>query len=126
MIDPTDLRSEREIRWMENPEKFEYVRERLAVAGTRSGPVPWSSRSQGAGRKVGEAVLSPDASSFAPGKFERRVFVVCDRDRSKARRGEYDPGTAPMEGVDPQTVEPGRPGEQTRRAWGEQTQGTPA
>jgi hypothetical protein len=118
MIDATDIQHEDEIRWIEDPSQFEYVRERLAVAGTRTRPVPWSSKAQGAGRKVGEAVLSDSASSFSPGKFERRVFVVCDRDRSEPGQDEYDKGTAPMEGVDPSTVEPGKPGEQTSRAWG--------
>ena len=66
------------------------------------------------------AALDPDAPSFSPGKFWRRVFVVCEHDRSEtddAEPGPYDEGTAPVEGIDPLSVEPGVSGKQTERAW---------
>lgn len=111
------LEHETKIHWMESPDQFDYVRERMAVAGTRTRPVPWEGKSQGAGKMVGYAILDPDAPSYAPGKFWRRVFVVCEHDRSAAENGPYDDGTAPVEGVDPSTVEPGVPGQGTERAW---------
>lgn len=111
------LDHEESIRWLEDPDQFEYVRERWAVAPRRRSSVPWEGQAQGAGRKVGEAVLSGSASSFSPGKFRRRVFVVCDHDRSEGE-ATYDVG-APFEGVDPSTIEPGKLGEQTPRARGE-------
>jgi hypothetical protein len=78
--------------------------------------VPWDADWQGAGRKVGEAVLETGAPSHAPGVFYRRVFILCDHDRSEPGPGPYDEGTAPFEGVDPSTVAPGQRGEQTERA----------
>ncbi len=113
------LEHEAEIHWTEPPDRFEYVRERWAIAGTRTRPVPWEGKDQGAGRMVGYAILDRDAPSYSPGKFWRRVFVVCEHDRSESgsEPGPYDEGTTPVEGVDPLSVEPGEPGEQTERAW---------
>ena len=114
------LEHEKEIRWMEDPDRFDYVRERWATAGTRTKPVPWEGKSQGEGRMVGYAILGPDAPSYSPGKFFRRVFVVCDHDRSETHdteRGPYDEGTAPIEGIDPDSVAPGVSGEQSGDVW---------
>jgi len=112
------LEHEAEIRWTEDPSSLDYVRERWGTAGTRTKPVPWSSKAQGAGRKVGEAVLERDAPNVSPGRFRRRVFVICEHDRDEPGAGPYDAGTAPAEGVDPSTIEPGSPGKQNARAWG--------
>ena len=122
MLEPSEhtLEHESEIRWLEDPESLSYVREVWATAGTRTRSVPWSSKSQGAGRKVGEAVLDTDAPNVGPGRFRRRVFVVCDHDRDGADAGPYDEGTAPIQGISPATVEPGKLGKQTAEAWGQQ------
>jgi hypothetical protein len=112
------LDHEAEIHWMEDPSQFDYLRERWATAGTRARPVPWEGKSQGAGRMVGYAILDREAPSYSPGKFWRRVWVVCEHDRDEPGAGPYDAGTAPAEGVDPRTIEPGSPGKQNRRAWG--------
>jgi len=113
------LNHESEIHWTESPDQFDYVRERMATAGTRGRPVPWEGKSQGAGRMVGYAILDDDAPSVSAGRFRRRVFVVCEHDRSEPGEGPYDDGSAPVQGIDPSTVEPGVPGTQTPQARGE-------
>jgi hypothetical protein len=113
------LEHEAEIRWTEDPSTLDYVRELWAYAGTRTKSVPWDSKDQGAGRKVGEAVLERDAPNVSPGRFKRRVFVICEHDRDGADAGPYDDRTAPHEGINPATVAPGVKGKQDARAWGE-------
>ncbi|MFD2623268.1 DUF6009 family protein [Streptomyces chumphonensis] len=103
------------IVWMEDIGSFDYVRQSVELSvATRRRPVPW----RGAGRRVGYAVLRPDApSGDVPGKFVRRIFWVKDHDRSEEPNGTYS-RSAPSEAVDPRTVSPGVWGELTQRAWG--------
>jgi hypothetical protein len=108
----TDYPGEESIVWEQDPATLPYVRETLAYAGTRQRPVRW----RGPGRRVGYAVPRADARSGHPGTFTRRVFWVKPYDRSEAPDGIYRTG-CPSEGVDPLTVAPGVPGEQTARAW---------
>ncbi|WTC17131.1 DUF6009 family protein [Streptomyces cellulosae] len=109
------LEYEDDIVWTEDIERFEYVRQSVELsAGTRRRPVPW----RGTGRRVGYAVLCPDApSGDVPGNFVRRVFWVKEYDRSEQPNGTYR-HSAPSEAVDPRTVAPGVWGKLTERAWG--------
>ena len=108
-----DHREER-IVWDEDVDVLDYVRETVALAGTRGRPVPW----RGEGRRVGYAVLAPDAeNNGSPGRFLRRVFFLKDYDRDSDPGGTYSHG-APSEAVDPRTVAPGVPGKLTEAAWG--------
>jgi len=103
-----------EIVWERDPEAMEYVREKYRYAGTRQRPVP---KKGIAGERVGYTVLADDAPNVYPGQFRRRYFFLKDHDRPQG--GDvYETGT-PAEGVDPLTVEPGKPGEKTPRARGE-------
>ncbi|MGW1595410.1 DUF6009 family protein [Streptomyces sp. NPDC002343] len=112
---PEALEHEDGIVWTEDVEAFDYVRQSVEPSvSTRRNPVPW----RGSGRRVGYAVLRPDApSGVVPGKFVRRVFWVKEHDRSEQPNGTYK-RTAPSEAVDPRTVAPGVWGELTERAWG--------
>jgi hypothetical protein len=60
------------------------------------------------GRRVGYAVLRPDAphDPQLPGNFTRRVFFLKDHDRDSDPDGVYSYG-APAEAVDPRTITPG-------------------
>ncbi len=108
-----DHREER-IVWEEDIDGLDYVRETVATAGTRQRPVPW----YGDGRRVGYAVLAPDAENDgSPGSFLRRVFFLKDYDRDSDPGGVYG-RSAPSEAVDPRTVTPGVPGRLTDVAWG--------
>ncbi|MDL2077845.1 DUF6009 family protein [Streptomyces sp. GXMU-J15] len=112
---PKALEHEDGIVWTEDVEAFDYVRQSVELsASTRRNPVAW----RGNGRRVGYAVLRPDApSGGVPGKFVRRVFWVKEHDRSEQPDGMYK-RAAPSEAVDPRTVAPGVWGELTERAWG--------
>lgn len=110
-----ELRHEDGIVWLEDIERFDYVREHVVTsAATRRRPIPWD----GPGRRVGYSVLAAKApNNGQPGMFTRRIFWVKDYDRSEDPGGIYKTGT-PSEGVDPRTVQPGVPGQLTDRAWG--------
>ncbi|MCC5031885.1 DUF6009 family protein [Streptomyces sp. WAC 00631] len=112
---PKALEHEDGIVWTEDVGAFDYVRQSVELSvSTRRKPVPW----RGHGRRVGYAVLRPDApSGDVPGKFVRRVFWVKEHDRSEQPNGMYK-RSAPSEAVDPRTVAPGVWGELTERAWG--------
>jgi len=90
------------------PPDFRYVRERLVTRSRRAGKI----QEMGfAGLIVGWTELSPDAEPVAKHEFIRRLFLV---------RVDIDPypfDGAPFEAVDPLTVEPGKPGRITDRAW---------
>ncbi|WP_319214663.1 MULTISPECIES: DUF6009 family protein [unclassified Streptomyces] len=103
------------IVWTEDVEGFDYVRQSVELSvSTRRGPVAW----RGTGRRVGYAVLRPDApSGDVPRQFVRRVFWVKEYDRSEQPNGTYA-DSAPSEAVDPRTIAPGVWGELTERAWG--------
>ncbi|MEU6662286.1 DUF6009 family protein [Streptomyces sp. NPDC046821] len=109
------LEHEDGIVWTEDAERMDYVRQSVDLfATTRRKPVAWN----GSGRRVGYAVLNPDApSGDEPGRFARRVFWVKNYDRSEQPKGTYR-DHAPSEAVDPRTVAPGVWGELTERAWG--------
>jgi hypothetical protein len=115
ILSETNLEHELKIVWeIDDPMALPYVRETLVRAGTRQRGVPWRKQ----GRRIGYAVLTPTAPSLRPGTFPRRLFFLKPYDRSEKPEGTYSKG-APMEGVDPRTIEPGKPGEQNARAWGE-------
>ncbi|MEV5583871.1 DUF6009 family protein [Streptomyces parvus] len=109
------LEHEEQIVWTEEVEEYDYVRQSVdRSSSTRRRPVAWT----GAGRRVGYAVLKPNApSGDMPGRSIRRVFWVKEHDRSEQPNGTYKT-TAPSEAVDPRTVAPGVWGELTERAWG--------
>ena len=103
---------EASIHWDEDPKKHEYVRQVWLRAGTRQRPVK-----QPSGRRVGYAILRPDAPSDSPRSFYRRCFYVMGHDRSLDPEGAYTL-SCPVEAVDPLTVRPGVAGIQNARAWG--------
>lgn len=97
------LSSEQSIIWEEDIDRLDYVREIELPAATRQRPVPW----RGEGRRVGYAVLRPDArNSGSPGTFNRRVFFLKDYDRDTEPAGIYEIGE-PAEAIDPRLVRPG-------------------
>lgn len=110
MIDTRLLRWEKRIVWLRPVETLpRYVRERLATGEPRRVGI---SRRRHPGI-VGYAELRADAPNEGfPGSFARRVFWLADHDP-------YERWGAPIEAVDPRTVEPGVPGLLTDRAWGE-------
>lgn len=118
-LEPSELKHEAEIVWLEDVTQHRYVREKLdGFCHTRQGRPRVSANE----RLVGYAVLAGDAPSWYRRCFYRRVFVVRlpTTDHTGARHpGDPYPGCgAPCEGVDPLTVKPGVPGEQNDRAWG--------
>lgn len=114
--DPDDIRHEAGIVWLEDIDRFDYVREYIdTTAGTRCRPLPW----RGLGRRVGYSLLAEAApNNGTPGYFTRRLFWINDHDRSEQPGGVYAVGV-PVEAVDPRTVRPGVYGELTDRARGQ-------
>lgn len=126
------LKDEEGIVWLESPERFDYVRERLyTLCRCRRRPPGRNSVCWDGGRIVGFAVLKAEAESDDCGYFSRRVFWISPFDRSEdksrfvppqhARPG-YPTGVyrtgCPSDAVDPRTVAPRIPGRQTERAIG--------
>ena len=110
---PEDLIHEEKIVWLDDIEKFDYVRESLFVFGTRRRPIRYRGF-----KTVGYSVLKKDAPNCGHrGEFFRRVFWVKSYDRSESADDVYSLG-GPTEAVDPRTVIPGVPGTITNRAWG--------
>jgi hypothetical protein len=114
-LDSEKIEHEARIVWEKPVGRFEYVRQRLAICGTRTKGVPFA----GKGERVGYAILEPGAPRIRKGTWERRVFFVRSYDRSEYPRPQGGPyeETAPHEAVDPRTVGPGELGELTDRAW---------
>ncbi|MGA5036185.1 DUF6009 family protein [Streptomyces capoamus] len=84
---PRPLEHEDGIVWTEDVEAFDYVLQSVELSvSTRRNPVPW----RGNRRRVGSAMLRPDASNgVVPGQFLRRVFWVKEHDRSEQPNGMY-------------------------------------
>jgi len=110
-----NLLYEAEIVWEEDPSDFDYVRSFELTTNGRKRIAKWTVE----GRRVGYAVLRPDAPHDPgfPGRFTRRVFFLKAHDRDSAPAGVYS-YTTPCEAVDPRTVSPGEPAWLTPRAWG--------
>ena len=107
------LHNEDRIVWLEDIEKFDYVRMKFAVLSRRKGrPSNWSYGD----RLVGYAEWRTDAKPYMPRWIERRVFWLQNHDRDSGNKC-YTIG-APTEAVDPRTVTPGVIGYVTKRAWG--------
>ncbi|MET9615695.1 DUF6009 family protein [Kitasatospora indigofera] len=114
LIDPSELQHEIEIRWLEDPEKLDYVRQVLDRLSSRKGRPPYHRD----GRMVGYAILGPEAkASPASGTWRRRVFWLAPHDRDQQPAGVYAFG-APSEAVDPSTIAPTVKGEKTERSQG--------
>jgi hypothetical protein len=114
LIDPAALAHEIEIRWLEDPDQLDYVRQSLERLSSRKGRPPYHRD----GRMVGYAVLGPGApASRASGTFRRRVFWLLPHDRDQHPDGLYASG-APSEAVDPRTVAPTVKGDKTERSQG--------
>jgi hypothetical protein len=110
------LESEHSIEWLEDIEKLDYVREAVVLHRTRAGPIRKGFFRPG--KIVGYSKLKKDARSYA-GYFHRRVFWLSKGDRTpESPGGAYSPTGAPCEGVDPRTVEAGKSGRLTEKAWG--------
>jgi len=111
MTGTPQLEDEVRIVWkFEDLSQFDYVRESTRRVGTRQRPV-----TAPAGELVGYAQLAETAErSGRAGVFFRRVFWLKPHDRHFEPGGVYA-NSNPSEAVDPRTVEPGRPGQQTDR-----------
>ncbi|MGW4895847.1 DUF6009 family protein [Kitasatospora sp. NPDC004240] len=114
LIDPADLAHETEIRWLEDFEQLDYVRQSLERLNSRKGKPPYHRD----GRMIGYAILGPGApASRASGTFRRRVFWLLPHDRDQQPDGLYATGS-PSEAVDPRTIRPKIKGEKTERSQG--------
>jgi len=113
-MDASALAGEERIIWLADIEDLDYVRQTIFLTHRRRGkPAGWR-----IGRLIGYAELRRDAPNDGTGYvFARRVFYLMAGDRDGEPAGTYRT-TAPMEAVDPRTVQPGAPGELTERAWG--------
>lgn len=114
-----DISSEEAIVWLDNLERYDYVRESLDCwTPRRRGRIRWP-----LGRLIGYTELRRDAAPWmpaddiGPAAFVRRVFWVKEHDRSEQPDGIYAVG-CPVEAVDPRTVTPGVLGDKTTRTWG--------
>ncbi|WP_440073278.1 DUF6009 family protein [Streptosporangium sp. OZ121] len=114
LITPADLTHEIEIKWLEDIEPLDYVRQTLdRLPSRRSKPAYHRD-----GRMVGYAILDKDAkSSPASGTFRRRVFWLLPHDRDLQPEGTYATG-APSEAIDPRTLAPKLVGYKTERSEG--------
>jgi hypothetical protein len=100
---------ELEVVWEEDIAELDYVRETAVAASGRRRIAKW----RGEGRRVGYALLKPDAPCDRAedgrplrGTFTRRVFFLKDHDRDSEPNGVYERG-CPAEAVDPRAVHAG-------------------
>ncbi|MET7511805.1 DUF6009 family protein [Streptomyces albidoflavus] len=115
LLHESQLVHESTLVWLEDPDKFDYVRQALDKTGRRTGK-PRYARD---GRMVGYAELDREAdASPDSGLFQRRTFFLLPHDRPDDPEGPYEVG-APGEAVDPRTLQPKRVGEKTPRSQGE-------
>ena len=99
--------------WVESIDRFDYVRERIALRGRRRGP---QTTDLGGIRVVGYTELRADAPS-CPGLsrwFLRRYFTLKPHDRDSDPDGGYK-DNSPVEAIDPRTVAVGVMGVVTPR-----------
>lgn len=101
-----NLQYEEEIVWLEDPERFTFVRVLRTTAPYRQRGIRWSSLGI-AGELVGYATLTKGAPSRQSGYFERRLFYIHPEERPE--HPSYV-GGLPHKAVDPRTVRPGIPG----------------
>ncbi|MDX2705667.1 DUF6009 family protein [Streptomyces sp. PA03-6a] len=114
LLEEDALTHEANIVWLEDPTKFDYVRQALDKTSRRAGR-PRYARD---GRMVGYSTLSEDASPNPDsGLYERRVFFLLPHDRDQHPDGTYEHGS-PGEAVDPRTLEAGKVGRKTDRSQG--------
>lgn len=94
---------EDQIVWLEDPRQFDYVREAMCHAPDRRRRPRW----RGKGRLLGYATLThrTPRDNAITRWFWRRVFTVCDHDRSELPNGIYA-RHVPAEAVDPLAVAP--------------------
>ncbi|MEU6392944.1 MULTISPECIES: DUF6009 family protein [unclassified Streptomyces] len=112
-----DLAQEAEVVWLEDPEDLDYVRQALDKVRTRKG----KPRYERDGRLIGYTNLTPRAPrSSDSGLFARRTFYLLPHDRPNCPEDPDCPYIvgAPLEAVDPSTIEPGKVGEKTARSQG--------
>ncbi|WP_331763932.1 DUF6009 family protein [Streptomyces anthocyanicus] len=112
MLRNSQLTGEREVVWLEEIGTLDYVRQALDKVNTRRG----RPRYERDGRLVGYTNLGPDADRDEDsGLFARRTFFLLPHDRPNDPCGPYQVG-APVEAVDPRTIEPGKVGVKTPRS----------
>jgi hypothetical protein len=112
--DDDRLDAETAVVWKEDPEQYDYVRERVALARSADGDLP---KRVGRGRRIiGYTEVGEDGPTVHAGMHPRRVFYLTPDDRA---RGEAFAEKAPSEAVDPRTVRVGERGEVTERVQGE-------
>ena len=79
------LKYEEAIVWVEDPARFDYVREIVRTEPFRQRPVRWEGKP---GRLIGYGVLRADAPNTGGARsFERRVLYVKDYDRDSESEG---------------------------------------
>ncbi|MFI5877364.1 DUF6009 family protein [Streptomyces sp. NPDC051445] len=114
LISADEIRHEAEFVWLENIDDLDYVRQSLDRLTARKGRPAYHR----AGRMVGYAILSPTAKpSRASDTFRRRVFWLLPHDRDTEPGGLYA-RSAPVEAVDPRTLQLGVKGYKTERSEG--------
>jgi Family of unknown function (DUF6009) len=91
------LEWEKQIVWLDQPERYRYLRETIVETPFRTRK-PRDGRCPG--RIVAYATLKDDAPSESPSSFMRRVWYVAPHDP-------YNDGGTPMEAVDPHFIQPG-------------------
>lgn len=113
------MTNEARIVWCEDITRVDYVRVGMIVCPRRAGrPKPDRAMEILEAEIFGWAELNDLFKPYVPRQFDRRVFWLQCYDRGQPRDfGGYD-GQAPLGAVDPRTVERGRPGCLTVRAWG--------
>ncbi|MBV2353846.1 transcription factor [Streptomyces sp. J2-1] len=114
LITAAEISHEAEIRWLEEIDGLDYVRQSLDRLPTRTARPAYHRP----GRMVGYALLVVGArSSRSSGTFRRRVFWLLPHDRDSAPAGLYETG-APAEAIDPRTLAPCVKGYKTERSEG--------
>ena len=111
-VEREDLSNETKIVWLEDIEKFDYVREGLHRTTQRRGRISKTRFDH----LIGWAEVAKQGPGITP--YARRVWYLRSHDRYPDPEGVYATG-CPAEAVDPRTVKLGVAGQWTRRCAGQ-------
>ncbi|MET9403348.1 DUF6009 family protein [Kitasatospora sp. NPDC002965] len=112
LINAEALTAEVRLRWLEDWDLLDYVRQAVTKDRRRAGQPRYGR----AGRLVGWADLGEDADRDPDtGLYRRRIFYLLPHDRDQEPDGQYRVG-APGEAIDPRTLAPCAVGEKTDRS----------
>jgi len=115
-VEAKELQHEAEIVWLDDIEKYDYVRESIICCYFKQHKIKISSKRC---ILIGYAVLDSKCPPIYPrvGFFNRRVFILKDGDRCLSKNvAECYKKRCPFEAVDPRTVFPKVSGTQTERS----------